>query len=149
MTIFEKFDASIDTNKLASDIKSLETNGNTERVEVPTGNYEVKVDKMELKESKSGKPMVSIWFKIVAGDYKNNLIFMNQVVTEPFQVHIMKELLKSLDSGLDITFETYSQFNNLLLDVHEAISGKLEYELQYGEDKNGYSTFKIVNIFEV
>lgn len=149
MNIFEKFDASIDTSKLVEEVKSLETNNSTDRVEVPAGTYEVKIDKMELKESKTGKPMVSIWFKIVNGEFKNNLIFMNQIVTEPFQVHIVKDFLKSLDSGLVIDFETYSQFNNLLLDVHEAINGVLEYGLQYGVDKKGYNTYKIVDVFEV
>lgn len=147
--IFEKFDASIDTAKLAEEVKTYSGNGTQEHKDVPAGNYEVKVEKMELKESKTQKPMVSIWFKILTGDYKNSYIFMNQIVVEPFQLHIVKELLKSLDSGLEISFESYTQFNNLLLDIHESINNKLEYELAYTLDKNGYGKFKIVSIFEV
>lgn len=148
--IFEKFDANIDTKQLSEDVKNYESNGgNTEYEEVPAGNYEVKVDKMELKEAKSGKPMVTVWFKILAGKYKNSIIFMNQVLVEPFQVHIVKELLKSLDSGLDIIFDSYSQFNNLLLDVHEAINKeKLEYQLEYTLDKKGYGKYKIVEVYQ-
>lgn len=148
--IFDKFDANIDTKQLSEDVKNYEANGgNTEYEEVPVGNYEVKVEKMELKEAKSGKPMVTIWFKILAGNFKNSYIFMNQILVEPFQVHIVKELLKSLDSGIEIDFESYSQFNNLLLDVHEAINqAKLEYQLEYTTDKKGYGKYKIVEVYE-
>jgi len=148
--IFEKFDANINTKQLSEDVKNYEVNGgNTEYEEVPAGNYEVKVEKMELRESKNGKPMVSIWFKILAGNFKNSYIFMNQILVEPFQVHIVKDLLKSLDSGIEIDFESYSQFNNLLLDVHEAINeAKLEYQLEYTFDKKGYGKYKIVEVYE-
>lgn len=148
--IFEKFDASINTKQLSEDVKNYEVNGgNTEYEEVPVGNYEVKVEKMELKESKNGKPMVTIWFKILAGNFKNSYIFMNQILVEPFQVHIVKELLKSLDSGIEIDFESYSQFHNLLLDVHEVINQeKLEYQLEYTTDKKGYGKYKIVEVYQ-
>ena len=36
-----------------------------------------KVDKIELKPTKKGDPMVSIWFTILAGKYKNSKLFMN------------------------------------------------------------------------
>lgn len=148
--IFDKFDANINTKQLSEDVKNYEANGgNTDYEEVPVGNYEVKVEKMELKESKNGKPMVTIWFKILAGNFKNSYIFMNQILVEPFQVHIVKDLLKSLDSGLEIDFESYSQFHHLILDVHEAINqAKLEYQLEYTTDKKGYGKYKIVEVYE-
>ena len=42
--------------------------------EVPEGKYEVK-KKNELKQSKTGRPMVAFWFKILEGEYKNQYIF--------------------------------------------------------------------------
>ena len=83
-TIWDKFDKEIDED-FQKDIENAE---NQEFVEVPHGEYEVKVQQMELKISKSGNPMLSIWFKIVAGDYNNNLIFLNQVLNIPFQISI-------------------------------------------------------------
>lgn len=73
---------------------------------------------------------------------------MNQVITKGFQIHIANEFLRSLDSGSEISFETYSQYAQLLMDVHEAVDGQLEFAVEYGE-KKGFNTFEIVDVFEV
>ena len=130
-------------------LEEAKENGGGDFKEVPTGNYEVKIEKLELKESKTNKPMVSIWFKILDGEYKNSLIFMNQLVDEGFKINIMNEFLKSLESDMEIYFDSFKQYNDLLLDIHECIDGKLEYLLEYGENKKGYKTYKIKEIFEV
>lgn len=142
---FSKYDKKVDLEGLKKDVESSSDNSFKE---VPVGNYEVEVTKLELSESKKNDPMVKIWFKIVDGEYKNSLIFMNQVVTQGFQIHIVNELLRGLESGLTITFESYCQYEQLLLDVFEAISGNKEYALEYGENK-GFSTFKITKVFEL
>lgn len=146
---FSKFDKMVDIEGLKNDIREAEENGGLGNFEeVPHGTYEVKVEKMELKESKKGDPMVSIWFKILNGNFKNSIIFMNQVITRGFQVHIVDELLRSMDSGINIGFVSYQEYAQLLMDVHEAIDGKLEFCLEYGENK-GFNTFKITEVFEV
>lgn len=147
MSIFDKWDNEIDTKELADNVKSASQN-TQEFKEVPHGIYEVKVDKMEIKATQKGDPMASIWFKIVNGEYKNQRLFMNQVITQGFQIHIVNEFLRSLDSGLVVEFTNYKEYNDLLLDVLEAIDGKLEYALEYGENK-GYSTFKIKEVFDI
>lgn len=142
--IWEKFDKEID-----KDIqKQIEEAENSEYAEVPLGDYEVKVDNMELKISKSGNPMVSIWFRIVAGEFNNNLLFMNQVINMPFQIGIANKILRALDPNKNIEFETYSQYANLIMDIYEEIDGKFEYAIKYGE-KKGFSTFEVLDIFEV
>ena len=147
-SIFEKWNKSIDLQGLKNDIESASQNNNGNYVEVPVGNYEVKITKAEVKATKNGDPMVSIWFKILEGDYKDRLIFMNQVITQGFQLKIVNEFLRSLETGLSIEFIDYEQYNDLLMDVCEAIEEqKLEYLLEYGENK-GFNTFKISEIFE-
>ncbi len=147
MSIFDKWDSEIDVKGLADDVKSASEN-KQEFKEVPHGTYEVKVDKMEIKETKNGDPMVSVWFKIVNGEYKNQRLFMNQVITQGFQIHIVNEFLRSLDSDLNVEFVNYKQYNDLMLDILEAIDGKLEYAVEYGENK-GYDTFKIKEVFDI
>jgi len=142
---FSKFDKQVDLEGLRKDI---EDSANNDFKEVPHGTYEVAITKLELKESKKGDPMVAVWFKILDGEFKNSLIFMNQVITQGFQIHIVDEFLRSLDTGIDVTFESYSQFNDLLLDIFEAVDGNLEFALEYGENK-GFNTFKITEVFEV
>lgn len=142
---FSKFDKQIDLEGLKKDI---EDSANNDFKDVPHGNYEVAITKLELGESKKGDPMVKIWFKVVNGEYKGSLIFMNQVITRGFQIHIVDELLRSLETGIEISFESYSQYNDLLLDIFEAIDGNFEYGLKYGENK-GFDTFEITEVFEL
>lgn len=144
---FSKFDKTMDLDGLKKDVEEAKENGGDFK-EVPHGQYEVSVNKMELVESKKGDPMVSIWFKVLSGEYKNSLIFYNQVITQGFQIHLNNQLLRSMDTGIDIEFESYSQYAQLLMDVHEAIDGSLEFGLDYGERK-GFNTFKITDVFEV
>lgn len=146
MEIWEKFDKSIDTKGLKADVKEAQENGGNYE-EVPYGTYEVKVEKIEFKESKNGDPMVTIWFKIIAGKLKNSIIFYNQVINKGFQIHLCNEFLKSLDTGVNVEFDTYAQYNEVLMDVAEG-SQDLEYALEYGENKKGYPTYKITDVFE-
>lgn len=146
--IWEKFDKVIDVEGLQKDVQEASKNGTNFR-EVPHGEYEVKIEKLELVESKAGDPMVTVWFKVLAGDYKGSLIFMNQVITKGFQIHIMNEFLRSLDSGYDVEFRSYSQYGQLLMDIHEAIDGQFEYGLKYGEGKKGFNTYEIVDVYDV
>lgn len=148
MNAWDKFDNAIDTKGLAEDVKEAAENGQSFK-DVPHGDYEVAVDKLELVASKAGDPMVSIWFKVLAGDFKGSRIFMNQVITQGFQIHIVNELLRSMDTGVEIEFVTYKQYGNLLMDVMEAIDGNLEFALSYKEGKKGFSTYEITEVFEV
>ena len=147
--IWDKFDEEFDVDALQDEVKDAAKNTGGDFQEVPKGNYEVKVDKMELTKSKKGDPMVTIWFKIVEGKFKNSLIFYNQIIPQPFQIHLNNEMLRSLDSGLDVEFQSFKQYGNLILDIAEEIDGRLEFELEYGENKKGYNTYKIKDVFEV
>ena len=148
MSNFEEFDKKFDLEGLKNDIE--DANNNTPNYEeVPAGTYEVKIEKLELTTSKTNKPMVKAQFRILAGDHAKQCIFMNQLVDEGFKIHIMNEFLKSLESDMEVYFDSFSQYNELILDIHECIDGKLEYLLEYGENKKGFKTYTIKEIFEV
>lgn len=152
---FSKFDKMVDIDGLKKDIADAEANGGGANFkDVPHGDYEVSIDKLELTETKkTGKPMVSCWIKIVSdGELKGQRIFMNQVITQGIQIHIMNSFLRSLlpdDSGIDVEFTGYADYNDLLLDITEYIDGKFEYGLEYGENNKGFDTFQITDIFEL
>ncbi len=120
---------------------------------IESGIYKVNVVKMELKGSKNGNPMVSIWFKVVPqGKYINKLIFMNQVITEGYQIHIVNELLRSLTENLtdvNIDFISYPQYSELLDNVVKKIRNNFIYLLEYKQNAKGYKLFKIVKTFSV
>ena len=147
MEIWEKFDKKINTKELKEGIKQARENGGGNYEEVPYGTYEVNVEKIELKESKKGDPMVSIWFNIIAGNFKNSKIFYNQVINQGFQIHLLNEFLRSLDTGVNIEFDSYAQYNEVLMDVAEGTK-TLEYALKYGENKKGFPTYEITEVFE-
>ncbi len=148
MDIWAKFDQMVDTEGLKEDVKEVSEN-KIEFKEVPEGHYEVKIDKMELTESKKGRPMLTVWMKILEGEYKGQLIFYNQVVDIGFGLHNANKFLRSLDSGLDVEFENFRQYGNLIMDIHEAIDGRLEYGLKYSKNSKGYDEFEITDVFEV
>jgi hypothetical protein len=138
---------------LQKDIAEAKENGGGNFKEVPHGQYEVSIEKMELKATKEKqKPMVSIWMKIVGdGNFKGSMIFMNQVITEGFQIHIVNEFLRSLigecvDAPV-VEFKSYAQYNNLLMDIHELIADSFEYAVAYGQTKKGFDTFEITDIY--
>ena len=89
--------------------------------------------------------------KIVEGEYKGSLIFMNQVVTQGFQFHIVNDFVRSLvsemDDPIDVHFKTYNQYGNTLMDVMEAIDNNFEYQLDYRENSKGYNEFEIKEVY--
>ena len=149
---FEKFDEMVDLEGLKADIAAA--SNDAERKEVPHGMYEVAIEKLELTTTKtSGKPMVTCWFRVLSGgEYLGQMIFMNQVVSQGFQIHLANDFLRSICVGPDaptITFESFTQYAQLIMDVAEYIDGKFEYALNYGQTPKGYNTFEIEEIFEL
>lgn len=152
--MFDKWDKEIDTEGLQKDVADAAASGGQGNYkEVPHGNYEVAVQQMELKASKKGDPMVSIWFKIVEGEFKNSLIFYNQVVTQGFQIHMVNEMLRKMTEEMSdapvIEFKTYSQYSDLLMDIYEAVADNFEYGLKYtANSKNkDFSNYEITEVF--
>jgi len=151
MSKWDKYNKLIDFDAINKELSEMEQNNNGEWEDVPYDTYEVKVDQMELSESKAGNVMVVIRFKILAGEYKGRLIYMRQVVNQAFQFGIVHRFLRSLDSDIDVPhgIQSYDELEQLLLDIHENIDGKLEYSLRFDVNKKGYNTFEIVDVYEV
>lgn len=155
MSVFEKFNKQVDLKGMQEDIKkAMDNDGDFE--EVPTGKYEVEVEKLELVTTKSEpvRPMLTIWFNVLVGEFKNSKIFYNQTMYSKtgeyagMMTGFCNKMLESLDSGVEIVFEDYVQYENLVLDVHEAIEGKKEYVLEKSLNKAGYDVFEIKQVFD-
>lgn len=148
MSVFDKWNKNVNKDFM-EDLDAQERGEGGNFKEVPFGTYEVKISKMEVKESKNGDPMLQVLFKILAGSEKGNTILMNQIILQPFQIHLANDFLRSLDTDVEVKFKDYSQYNDMVLDVAEAVeSQKLEYALEYGQNDKGYNTFKIIEVFE-
>lgn len=149
MGAFDKFNEKVDIEGLQRDIQEAEENGGGDYKKVLHGKYEVKIEKIECKMSKDGtKPLVNIWFKILDGDCKGQIIFYTQCIHTGPLINMFKGFLSSLDSGVEIVFEDYPQFEVLMEEIVDAIEQEgLEYVLNYGENDKGFNTFKIEDIF--
>jgi hypothetical protein len=145
--IWEKFDKAIDTEGLKKDVVDASA-GKSDFTEVTEGKYEVKVTKMELGESKKGAPMLTMWFKILTGPCEGSLIFYNQVLNTGYGLHNANEMMKSLGSAAEVKFESFKQYNDLILDIYGEIENLLEYALDYSKNAKGYNTYEITDVFE-
>ena len=152
-SIFDKWNKSFDVEGLKKDVaeadKGQQNTG--DYPEIPVGTYECKIEKLELKENSKGKPMVSGWFRILSGDHENKLMFMNQVITEGFQISIVNRFLKSLEAvDADmIEFKDYGQYNDLLMDIMEAVDGHLEFLIEYKKSKKDFAVYTVKEVYEV
>lgn len=156
MSIFEKYAKKINAEELAASQKEINENASGgDYKEVPFGTYEVKVEKMEGKMSKTNKPMVSIWFRILKGDFKDNMIFYNGVFNEDWMRHRVVEFLSAIlddethKAEINLILKDYdiNVVNDFVMDIHEQIDGQLEYLLDYGQ-KKGYNTYTIKEVFD-
>lgn len=149
MEIFEKFEKKYNSSQVAKDVEEKKGNGDFEKL--PSGDYEVKVEKAELKETSKGNPMVSIWLKVVSGDHKGKLLFYNQSISDDVNkahtgVHFANEFMRSLQTGVEIKFVDWKQWNDMILDVAEYSQGK-EYHLEYvNGGENGFDKFTITEL---
>ena len=150
--IFEKFNQMMNVEGLKQDVAAAASGGG-DFVEVPTGDYEIKVVKLEIgetgeKSKTPGAPMAKVWFDILAGEYKGQKIFMNQMLTSGFGIHKMNEFLTSLETNVPVEFENFTQYGALFEEIFNEIDGKAEYQLTYGKNNKGYSTYTIVQRFQ-
>ena len=157
MSIFDKYASKINAEELAQSQKEIAKNASSsDYPEVPVGEYEVKVEKMEAKMSKGNNPMVSIWFKILKGDFKDSMIFYNGVFHEDWMRHRVVDFLSDLlddnahkaEINLMLKDSNIKDVNDFIMDIHEEVDGTFEYLLDYGMSK-GYNTYTIKEVYEV
>lgn len=152
--IFEKFNSMFDVEGLKRDAEAASSSSG-DFVEVPHGDYEVKVVKLEIgvtgeKSKTPGMPMAKVWFEIVAGEYKGQKIFMNQMLTTGFGIHKMNEFLTSLDTDVTVVFENFDQYKDVFKMIFDVIDGNYEYQLAYTENPKNpkFSDYNIVQRFK-
>lgn len=128
-----------------------------EYAELPEGSYVCKLEKLELGESKKGKPMVKAQFRIAEGEHKKQCIFYNGVMVannpeyNGFMKHKVLEFLRSLKvlEDIDVDFDgNYEHFNDLLLDIVEAAEEDGLKFLVSTEKDGDYNTIEVLDTYE-
>lgn len=148
MIDFKKFSEAFPAEQMKKDMEEAKKNSD----KLPEGDYRVKLDSLELTENKSGKLMLKAQFRIQTGDHKHKCVFVNQVLcgtkNDGFMMLKAKEFLESLDSGIDIEFVGWEQFDALVADVASAIQeDDLSFTINIKDDGD-YQRYKIVEVIE-
>ena len=150
---FSAFDKKVDVEGLKRDVQEAEKNQPSgDYPEIPKGKYEVKFENIEMRATKKdGRPMLSVQARILEGDFKKKCLFMNRVLfgtkNDGNMIASAKGWLKKLGTNIDIEFENYSQFAEVVMDVAEAVEDGFEYLIEY--DPEAFNQITIKEVFEV
>lgn len=171
---FAALDKKVDFDQLSKDIKEAVENGGTGNYdELPKGEYMVQIEKMEIGETKDGRPMLKVQARVsdaVSNDEaeKNNdaaikffddykgkkkpCMFMNRVLygtkNDANMIASAVGWLDSLEPQDTVpVFESYSQFNDCVLDIFEEIEEAVEYHVLY--DPDAFNSISIVEAFDL
>lgn len=152
MSIYAEFDRAFNLDELKKGIETLKAMNRGEKREykdVPYGDYEVEISKLELVKSKKGDPMLSIWYTVIYGDYEGCKIFQNNLVKLDWQMQRALDFLETLGTGVKIEFVSFEQFGDMLEDIKAECDDKYQYGLKYTEGRKGFPDFEITEIFEI
>lgn len=149
MSNWQNFDLKIDNN-LLNDIANA--SANTEFEELPIGRYEVKINSMELTQSKKGDPMTKTIFEVVQGQYEGRYIFKNSVIykgdrNDAWRLKQELDFINSLQPRDKVNFYSFSDFEKQISNAFADInSRKIEYLIEIKE-KNNFRTYSVVEVY--
>ena len=149
---FAKFNEQVDLKALRDEAEEIKKNGGTgDYPEIEEGIYHGKFEKLEVKETKDKRPMLSAMFRITEGERKKSCLFMNRVLfgtkNDANMIASAVGWLETLEPSedIDVVFEDYDQFADLVLDIAEDIA-ELEYDVDY--DPDGFNSIHIEEVYE-
>lgn len=154
---FSQFDRAINKDQFTKDYEDAKANSTDDYPEVPKGKYTVKIDKMEVRPTKTDNyPMFSVQCRIQDGQYKNSCIFFNRKIygnkeTDKWNdgkaVAGVVTWLDKLQTEIIPEFKSYTQFSECVLDIFdECEQYGLVLEVEY--DPNAFNPIKILDVYE-
>lgn len=150
MSLFSEFKLDYqEYEDILTEIRSI-----NEIVEVPVGSYEVKITNVKCGLNKNNIPKISIYFKILNGEYENQMLFYNQNLDPTntaifnFQLRLLCKMLISLESDVEISMERLiNGTEELLKEIFEAVKLTKEYVLESKVNEKGYKELKVSSAF--
>lgn len=154
---FSEFDKKINKEQFTKDYQDAKANSTDDYPEVTKGKYTVKIDKMEIKPTKTdGYPMFSAQFRIQDGQFKNSCIFFNRKIygnreTDKWNdgkaVAGVVTWLDKLQTDTIPEFISYSQFADCVADIYEECD-KYNLLLDVEYDPDAFNPIKILDVYE-
>lgn len=146
---FSKFNSNLE--EIKKQMEEAKKNPNNTASETPAGEYNVKVERLEVKPTKDGRPMLSAMFRIQEGKQRKRCIFFNRVLAgtknDGNMIKSAVGWLKSLgpSDDIEVLFEDYDQFDELVMDIAEDVS-ELSYDIDYDPDK--FNSVSVTEVYE-
>lgn len=158
---FSKFDEAVNMDQLQKDIKEAKENGYGDFGSLPKGEYIVGLENMEIGATKDGRPMFKVQCRVIEAldaegqeylsHFKNKkpCMFMNRVIygtkNDGNMINSVIGWLDKLD--VDAEFKSYSQFNDLVLDIAEDVVDAVELKVAY--DEKAFNSISILEVYDV
>jgi hypothetical protein len=158
---FSKFDEAVNMDQLQKDIKEAKDNGYGDFGSLPKGEYIVGLENMEIGATKDGRPMFKVQCRVIEAldsegqeyltHFKNKkpCMFMNRVIygtkNDGNMINRVIGWLNKLE--VDAEFNSYSQFNDLVLDIAEEVVGAVELKVAY--DEKAFNSISILEVYDV
>lgn len=126
-------------NNLFNNVKDKDESEFSGFTQIPDGNYKAIIDDLEVTESKSGKPMFVISYKITEGEYKDAIhkqfimLCGNDELQASRNINRYATTVKKL--GIDTSRGIEYTFNNLGVGLNKRVVVKVETSVA----KNGNS----------
>lgn len=128
-----------DLNNLFNNVKDKDESEFSGYTQIPDGNYRAVIDDLEVTESKSGKPMFVISYKITEGEFKDVIhkqfimLCGNDETQASRNINRYATTIKKL--GVDTTQGIEYTFNHLGVGLNKQVIVKVETSVA----KNGNS----------
>lgn len=159
---FSKFDNAVDVKA----IEAAKNNPAFSGLETPAGNYIAEIEKMELTETKDGRPMFKVMLRVKdAGEQakddvveylshfkdKKPCLFMNRVIygtkNDANMIASVLGWLDTLQTATVPEFKNYSQFNECVLDIAEEVVGTVELDVNY--DPKAFNSITVNEVYDI
>lgn len=139
----------MDYAKFAEEAREADTNSQ-EYTEVPVGEYECAIKKMELKETQNGDDLLSVWWEILEGEYKGQLMFQNIFMGGQFGTVNYKKFMQSIKTDVDVyDFSNRNELEDVIAEVFDDVTSKYEYLVESYNNKKNFKEFKIKDIYNI
>ena len=143
---FEQFKMTDEFNEQVAEIEEL----NKQLIfnKVPDGVYKVEVIEMSVKQSKRGNWMIMTLFKVLEGQFENNLMFAYFMINTR-NIENNNLFLNALDSKIPVECKSILQYQQLVDDIFVTIRGDKQYNLEVKNLPSGFSNYKILKAYDV
>ena len=145
---FDKFTDKL-TDTFYSEVAEIEKlNKSMDFNKVPDGEYKVEIIDMAVKQSRKGNWMIQVLFKILEGQYENDVVPAYMMVNKR-NIESNNEFLTSLGSGIKVECVSITQYKQLVDDIYITIMHEKQYDIKVSTSASGFTNYKVLNVYTV